>query len=1233
MNLTQSQREAVESRGHSLLVSASAGSGKTEVLARRCVSLIADEQRPCDVQRMLVVTFTRAAAAELRHRIGRMLSERAAQTSSRDLQRHLRRQVMLIDAAEIGTIDAWCGRLVREHFVDAGVDPAFSMLGEQEALLLRRQTLDELFDDVYAGRGELAAPLADWIARNRTADDDFLRKMTAALHAFNERLISPALWHAAQLRRHTLDDGSHTETAAKLLADALASECAFQRQQLAALLQQLPADDANAPGLRRYEADLGEWTDRLTNTPDSVSQVAADIEAWKPHEGRRPKDAPKTPLLDQIAKQWHDKRLKKRAAHKTVETILAHADATSALAATLLQLTSEYGRRLEDAKRDRAAYEFADVQRMALRLLIDDAGVSAPPTAIAEKLRGRYEHVLVDEYQDTSPIQDTMLCSVTRDQPGRTNRFMVGDVKQSIYGFREAEPQLFVEQMRAFDDSTEEGQTIWLSANFRSHAALLDGLNTLFAQIFDPQLGGSDYGEREKLCARRDEIPNPTLDNAARVHVQILEKEKRSELSAASSSQDGSEQDSETGGESDETALRERIEREASLAAEQINAMLREGVRVPRRRPNGGLTLEPLRLADIAILLRSARVNALRTAEILRAAGIPCVTSGREPLLKSIEVADVRAILDLLVNRSGDVAMAAFLRGPVVQLSADEMLEIRNANPDGDYAPAVEAYAASGPDAELTAKLRAALKQLDEWTIAARELELPALLRRIYHDGALELFVRGRRGGPHRVQMLRALQRFAEDFAGRSGQGVSEFIEFLDELDRRDIETALPVSAGQDVVRIMTIHGAKGLEFPIVFLLNAGAAFSKRPRGGELRCDVQVGVGLRFLDYPARTELISPEYHVLKLVEADEELQEEMRLLYVAATRAREKLFVIGHLKKGAWDEIQHTCDMLAGRPPLPTLLAAGSALEWTLWGLEAGGGRILADDKPPVATVVTCDADSVTAASANTAEPHDAPQWNDEDDRWVARGERLLTTPIDARLSRLPAALSVSALKSLDARRLSESDERPAELLPHPGELRDPALSTGDRQASGTDVGTACHQFLQHADLTRLTTQDDVRGQLAEMRQTRRMSGEAADLTPIADIVWFAATPEGLELAAHADRCRREAPFTFALPVAQGSERTIIRGIIDCLIETDDALVILDYKTDRVRDEDDYQNRLRGYTRQLQLYAWAAAEIFARPVAAARLIYLCERRIESVAIERPPIDDLLSGDIGLYSA
>ncbi|MGE3182867.1 MAG: UvrD-helicase domain-containing protein, partial [Phycisphaerae bacterium] len=901
------------------MVSASAGSGKTEVLARRCVSLLARADAPASLDRMLIVTFTRAAASELRERIGRMLRAEAADTANQALRLQLLRQERLLDAAEIGTIDAWCGRLVRRNFEAAGVDPGFTMLSPQAAILLRNATLDQLFDDLAGSTTELSKRVKEWMRRQARPTESFFRGFVEELSSYREHLVDPEKW-LSEIRAVL-----ETPSQARLYAAQVSLLTALRSDivQMADAARELAVESADAyQWIMEREAEAQRATD-----PDAFLALLTAVNISfpaKPRRGtvevREAHDACRK-LYDAFMKQWDE---------VTIITILATRAEADDLTRVSLELEALYNEKLHAAKEQRQAYEFGDVLRMALNLLQTSDERGAPtPTPLARRLQTDYQYILVDEFQDTNPIQDRLFQLVSRPASSG-NLFTVGDIKQSIYGFRRAEPRLFsarLEQLRA----AACGGALFLSENFRSHPSILSALNLIFSRLFSTELGGTDYGEDEHLrpglC-----LPNEHRaegEESPRVKIRWIPLPERSRAGGGRSSTDDDEAGDDDNQTEDDTL--EKIQIEARVIADEIQGLLAAGTMVADSTSTGG---RPLGYGDIAVLLRSAHVNSGLVAGMLRNAGIPAVAGGRESIFATHEVNDVINVLRLIVNEDRDVVLAAHLRSPMVGLTARELLAIRAAMPAGSFIQAVRGFAERGEEPALRDRLAATLRRLERWRVASRTISVPLLLNVIIRETNIDLVARGRKLlGEYRLAAMSALRQLAES---QEGTAAADFVMLLDRLDATGQEPESVVVSAQDAVRIMTIHGSKGLEFPIVFVANLGARWNFNVGGSAARFDDDLGAGVSFFDTKTRRRLTSVEHFLIKGNASSRDREEELRLLYVAATRAREALFLIGHADEKRVEQYPGVDWPRDGALPLWRREKAGSMMEWVLMATAA---------------------------------------------------------------------------------------------------------------------------------------------------------------------------------------------------------------------------------------------------------------------------------------------------------
>lgn len=1179
MELRPGQARAVEHRGAELLVSASAGSGKTSVLAQRVVRILADSDDPCDPRELLVITFTRAAAAELRSRIAGSLRDRAG-------DRRLARCLRLLDLAEIGTIDAWCQRLVRANFSQLGIDPSFDVLAPDAAAALRRRLRDELFDALCREESDLGRRLRGWLSRGVRVSPPQLPELVDLLHAQRDHLVNDAGWFASQAQRSRGSAEAARRAASDLALAAMRDEIRMQVEQWRQARHGAP------PGAR---ATIDGWMSEfaaLTTIPAAdAAALAAAIDGVGTRLSKKLADHD---WIEDFRDRVIKRRLRERFKPQRVADWLGGAADCDGLLSLVFEIEALHHERLFAEKRRSGVFEFSDVQRFALDLLGTPEGSLRRPTALASRVAGRYRHILVDEYQDTSPVQVELLRLLAASGGGSAPaRFMVGDVKQSIYAFREAEPRLFIAQRERLREQSGDDGVLPLVENFRSAAALLAGLNHIFCGLFDAEFGGAAFDERERLVAARGGLANPSMDDQPRIEVLVL------------AHPDGA--DAERDDADDEAVVEleeplERIEREALVIADRLKALHGAGALVQDRGADGVPRLRPMVWSDAAILLRAARGNGPLLAQMLRRAGVPCVVRGRDSLLDSREVSDVRVVLSLLVNRRQDVPLAAYLRSPGSGLTPTELVAVRAAA-GGALLDAVEAYRRSGADASLRGRLDAAVDRLARWHGFARRADVGEVVRRIVGDLELRLFAEALPFGAHRVALLDAFCAMANDFARRGD--LSAFVSHLAEIERCGVVPEGDAPLREDAVTIMTIHAAKGLEFPIVVMAGAGAEFTRRPPSPALVADEAVGVGLRFADAQGPRVLESAAHDAIKVWRKRRELEEELRLLYVALTRARERLLVVGHAKPGRWEQVCADSPALSSPLSLLDRLSSSSCLDWVMRSAAVGGvcqGGLCA-----FGTIRVVEVDAAPVASelhVDEAEAGAPPSM-----AWLDEARSLLASWSDSRWSAAPAVVSVSALKSAA---WGEAEDAPLTPFRVAASLGVPRFARdASDEVDGTEIGTAVHRFLQHADVCALSSETDVRRQLAQLVAEGLLDEAQAAVVPVGDLVWLSASEVGAALRG-AERLERETPFVFGAPLSDG-ESMLVRGVIDCIAVSERGALVIDYKTDRRRDAGDWERRIRAYGAQIAAYGHVARRLLRTEIDGLALVFLREREIVRV--------------------
>ncbi|MCX8036549.1 MAG: helicase-exonuclease AddAB subunit AddA [Candidatus Sumerlaeia bacterium] len=1279
---TDAQRRAIETRGTDLLVAASAGTGKTAVLVERCIRLVTDPIAPVDLDRLLVVTFTEAAAAEMRNRIGEALQRQIAQQPA-DVR--LRRQLMLLDRAMISTLHSFALRLIQEHFFRLGLDPNLTVQDPDEGLLLRHETLDDLFESLYTDESETGRRFARLIEHyGRDGDDAPVRCVVLDLWEFLRSLPQPDRWKREVLDSYPKADETpppfkqlrrwHEPFVAALREDLLQIE-----SDLGAAAQWAGSAIPFTHGIMQHFQSIAAEMAKLRNTLESKGYDAfhAAMKQWDYPTLRINKSVAEElkqkarARNDRIRKAYHDlcKQWCALSGAEWVETLRATREGVEMMFYLVGRFDAEFAR----VKRERGEVDFGDIERFCFDLLCDKVseGDRYTPSEVARKeIRDRFEAVLVDEYQDINPLQDAIirLCARENEAERPPNLFMVGDVKQSIYRFRLAEPKLFLQRLAAFrpEGGAGVGQCIDLSENHRSRLGLLEAINALCRRIMAPEVGGIVYDSAAELRGGFDfpeecgsDIPPPTsglpveihfFDRAREETASNNDKANTSAHAAEIEPADGTEDSPPAGAVGTPDEL-EQIEIEAHWVAGRIRAMLGGEFSIWDR---GEGRYRPVARRDIAVLLQTAAYKAALFVRILRAQGIPAYTDAPPGQFLPTEIRDLFALLELLDNPCQDIPLAAVLRSPLVRLSEDDLARIRIHRREGGFFSAAYAYAESGPDERLRRRLREFFDCLERWRTLARRGPLARALWTIYDETGYLDYVTAMDDGAQRRANLIGLYDRARQFDEFQRRGLGRFIQFIRQLQETENELATPsaVSEADDVVRVMSIHKSKGLEFPVVFLADIGKKFNFQNALGDVVTDRSLGVALRAV-VPRRKIKYPTLAHVLASRRVEREiLAENIRLLYVAMTRAREKLVLCGSVELDkalrVWSE-----RAAAGGNDGRIALSAGvlsSARSFSDWigpalarlGCWSGADQPTLQAHPMFAVHLhraeeirglqtkgfEPAADEETLRKIATLQPVDTPP---HDRQEVTQIVERLTWHYAARpLTRVRGKMSVSEIK----RRFEtgrESDEAP-DGWGREAMVRRPAFMAAAAGESplltATEIGTATHAVLRHLDLSQPADEATVRSQIAQIAAKGKLTAAEAAVVDAAAIARFLQSPLGTEIRQAPGRAWREMPFSLAVPALEiarlergffekdgldrsdkldiifNNEWVQVQGIIDLLFERPEGFVLLDFKTDRI-ESGEVPARAAFYRPQMEFYARAAETIFRRPVVEQVLYFL----------------------------
>ncbi len=1156
---TAAQAAAIKSRGGALLVSANAGSGKTRVLTMRLLDYINDKESPRSIEDFLVISYTRAAAAELRSRIGESLRESADSSPN---SKRLRRQAALVTRAKISTIHGFCTDLLREKCHIAGLSPDFKIVDEDRRRQLRASALKAVLEERYEQREPSFLKLADSVGAGR--DDKRLEKLVLSLHDKIQCHARPDIWMAEKKTEflHVWERAEDTPWGKELLSGA-----ALEATELAQSMER----QCKTMSLPEYDYIYKAYGSRFEVVSASLRHFAKCCEeGWDAARATLPIEFPRlgslrappdAELVKRIKSVWD---LAKPAAKKigesfsaSSEKILADFDSCSLPMAALLKLTEDFDKRFSMMKRRRALVDYSDLEHFASKLLVDEKGEL---TAVAREVSHRFTEVMVDEYQDVSAVQESILRAVS---DGGRKLFMVGDVKQSVYRFRLADPTIFISKYLSFKNEDEAGEgearRVLLRENFRSHPRILSAANAVFSCCMSSALGEIDYDGDASLLAGLPpikDIPCPEMDVLAMPSEDVDE------------------------GDDDAEESPNRMRMEAQYVALRIKTLIREGITVTEgdkeRKANYG---------DVAILLRSANKNGGVFRRALSEQGVPVLAEQSGGFFREPEVSALISLLAIIDNPRQDVALISALRSPYFGFTADELSKIRLYAKDANL---YEALLLSSQDMEKSREFLSLLKRL---RISAPDVSLTRLMSEIYRELDVYAHCFMEKEGAEARRNLSTLSALASAFESEGYTGLRRFTERLRAMDERGEEPPRSMGDAQiGAVSVMSIHRSKGLEYPIVFLCDTARKFNKSDLKDLVLVHPELGLGPKVTDTERGLEYPSLPRLALSRRMLRETLSEEMRLLYVAMTRARERLFITAMPQNGA--KLVESAEVSASFPMSShSLLTMSSPAHWLIYAAVADGGDNLK------LRLVSTEPDSGAEAESDLQREETGMSQSS----YVDVLRESFEHSYDAVDATLPAKVSATELKAL-----GERDSEAASLVFETDtEFKMPNFykSAGP---TATAVGTATHLALCHIDLMKCITAESLSAELLDLRAKGLLSEEEHSAVDTDSVLSFAQSATAKRILG-AERVLREFPFTLLCPARRFFEdntgaEVLLQGVVDCVIDEGDGLVIIDYKTDRVRVSQ-VRERAEQYKTQMDAYSYAMERIYGKAVKE-RIIY-----------------------------
>lgn len=1163
---TPAQQQAISSRGGTVLVSAAAGSGKTAVLVQRVIEILTDTEHPVDANKILVVTFSNAAAEEMKQRIQTRLSELIAQNPT---DRYLMRQRTLLSASHISTVHSFCLDLVRANFQLLDIPADFRLGSESEIKLLEEEVAQATIEQNYEENDGRFSDLVELVSSGR--DDSGLMNVLRRLYAFVRSHPFYQSW--LDEKRLMYDDTIPVGKTVwgKVILDYAVNATFYAQSQLRRAIEEIKGDEVMEKAyLSAFESDLavseqlhyqlnvGKW--------DDVCRFLSGISFQRLGSLRNYRDDEKKELVQSLRKsaQGIIKELKEKLFCVDEQGFAEDIRFLKPKIETLFDLTLDYDRRLLQAKREKNLLDFSDLEHFAVQLLVNEENGEQKKTQLARELEEQFAYVLVDEYQDTNATQDMIFRSVSKED----NLFMVGDVKQSIYRFRQAMPEIFIEKRNTFSDydGKHYPARIVLSHNFRSRQQVTDSINFIFQTLMSREVGEIDYDQTESLTAAA-QYPE-TQDADTEFHLIENDNEEIADQLA-----------------------------EAAYTAQKIKSLLEEGFPVSE---NGAL--RPVQPKDICILLRSMKNKAEVYSGELSKLGIEVWADSSSGFLETVEVSTALSILRAVDNPLIDIELTAAMMSPVYAFSADDMAVIRMKDRTGHLYLNCQRIAAGEDLTEQEEKRREkccdflqSFAQLRE--IAASGPAHRTLQQMIDKTGLWDL-VLSMKYGERKKANLRLLIQYAKEYEAGGQKGIAGFLRFIDKMVQRgeDWSCASSVTDSSNAVRIMSIHHSKGLEFPVVFLCDTSKKFNTQDLRSNILLHSQLGFACCVRDFVTRKQYSTVPMEALKLELERSMLSEEMRILYVALTRAKEKL-IITSVQNQLEKKISSYVTGLTERKTVSPYIvrSAGSYADWFLMCLvyHPDFTKLCADCGCLPEDVITFPQCRIRPVLAKVSLQEEK-----------TAGEELT-------FSAQPDKEIISRLKTLCTDTYPDPDAREivtklsVSQIVHQGEeeapfQREPSFLKREEQGlSGARRGTILHSFMSCADHE--AARRDIEGEIRRLTEQEYFTPqEAQSLNRKAIQTYYNSELFGRVM--HSKLVKQEFPFQAQLGADElsevikriGSHRVTVQGIADLIFEENGSWILVDFKTDRVSSPEILKQR---YREQMRLYAKMIGQITGKPV------------------------------------
>ncbi len=1152
---TNGQLQAIEEKGQNILVAAGAGSGKTAVLVERIIQKIIKDKM--DIDKILVVTFTNAAAAEMRERILEAIYKKLEETPE---DGHLQKQIILLGKANISTIHSFCLDVIKNNFYELNVSPNFRIGDEAEIALIKQETLEEIFEQLYENEDEDFIKLLDIYDGYR--NDDKLKELILKIYNYIQSSPFPMEWLNEKVEDFNI--AKEQEIAKTKWGQIIINEYKEIVQDGIKKLKNVISNSRRFDEMEKWnnimQSDINEYNRIIMqeNNWDDLCNKAYSIEYLK-----WPSDKKVDLEIKDTAKQVRDTVKKNIAKARDAylsynsEEIKQDTKYMYTILSTIKNIILEFSNLFESKKREKNIIDFNNIEHFALEILAKrNENGEYEPTEVAKKYREKFEEIAIDEYQDSNMVQEYILSTISNGK----NMFMVGDVKQSIYKFRQARPELFLGKYEAYklkeDLQKDDDLKIQLFQNFRSRKNILDITNVVFKNIMSKELGDIDYNEEEYLRQDKDydEPEDRNINYAGKAELHIIDMAKDEEEEEA------------------EELHMEKAEIEATFVASKIQELLKSNYQVYDKKQKAYRKVE---YKDMVILLRATSVVAPVYEKTLIEKDISVFSDTGAEYLYSIEIQTIMSVLKIIDNPLQDIPLVAVMRSMIGGFTDNDLITIRLHNKKGYYYEALK-KARENEKGELKEKIEKFLDRISEWREKSEHINIDELIWTIYLETGYYNYVSVMPDGNVRVANLKMLFEKAKSFESSTVKGLFNFINFIDKirLSSGDMGAAKIIGENENVVRIMSIHKSKGLEFPVVFLCDTAKQFNLRDLNENIMLHQDLGLGPKYIDVDKKISYNTMAKEAIKIQAKKEAISEEMRVLYVALTRAREKLIITG-VEKNYEKSEQNKKKSLEIYSKLEPILIKQykSYLSWIeLVSLYDEEMKNLID----VYTYKLKDISKLVIQKEENSEDL-VKAWLPKETKVNEEINRLLTWEYSNKFATtLESKTSVTKIKQ------AKTGEEQTQTT-----LSKPKFLTKTEKLTNAEKGTLVHLCMQKLDLSKTNTKEEIEELISGLVQKEIITDNESRQINI-DIIYKFAQSEIAKEIKNAKRVYKEAPFYINIPAreiynVETEEQILVQGIIDVYYENQEGeLILLDYKTDKV---DNPAQLKQKYLVQLELY------------------------------------------------